>query len=98
MQYGPIPTNIFERVALWSGKVPVPLMDVLFSILKARGLMAAVSLCLFDALAGVPKSSEDLSRELKLDEPSLRLLLRGLVAAGYLRRSGNRFTLSKLSK
>src|SRR5262245_36036149 len=99
MQYGPVPTNIFERIALWSGKVPVPLMDALFSILKARGLMAAVSLGIFEALSAAPKSAAALARELKLDETSLELLLRGLVAAGYLRQSTNqRYTLSKLSK
>ena len=98
MQYGPIPTNLLERLALWAGKVPVPLLDALFSIMKARGLMAAVSLGVFDALRAAPRSAEDLAGELKLDAPSLELLLRSLVWAGYLEQKGKRYTLSPLSR
>ena len=98
MQYGPIPTNLLERVALWAGKVPVPLLDALFSIMKARGLMAAVSLGVFDALRDTPRSAPDLAGELKLDAQSLELLLRSLVWAGYLEQQGKRYMLSTLSR
>src|SRR6185436_1443950 len=98
MQYGLIPTNIFERVALWTGRVPVPLMDAIFSIMKARGLMAAVSLGIFDALAEASKSANQLAAELKLNSSTLELLLRSMVAAGYLELSGNLYGLSKLSR
>lgn len=98
MQYGAIPTNIFERLALWTGKVPVPVMDSLFSIMKARGLMAGVSLGVFEALASQPKSSEVLAAELKLDLTSLQLLLRCMVWSGYLDKSGDLYNLSKLSR
>src|ERR1019366_635524 len=98
MQYGPIPTNILERVAMWAGKVPVPLMDALFSIMKARGLMAAVSLGVFEAMAGGPKSAADLAGDLKLDKQTLELLLRSMVWAGYLEQKGNRFSLSGMSR
>ncbi len=97
MQYGPIPTNIFERVALWAGKVPVPLMDAIFSIMKARGLMAAVSLGVFDVIAASPKTSNQIAAELNLDAASLELLLRALAAAGYLELSSGQYSLSKLS-
>jgi hypothetical protein len=98
MQYGPIPTNLMERIALLAGKVPVPLMDALFSIMKARGLMAACSLGVFEALSSQSKTPDDLARELKLDRTSLELLLRCLVWAGYLAQDGNRFGLSALSR
>jgi hypothetical protein len=98
MQYGPIPTTLFERVALWTGRIPVPLMDALFSIMKARGLMAAVSLGVFDALVASPKTSEQLAQELQLDPASLELLLRALVAAEYLELTGRLYGLSKLSR
>src|SRR5262245_55240230 len=97
MQYGPIAETLLERVALWLGRVPVPLMDALFSIMKARGLMAAVSLGIFEALAKNPRTAHDLSRDLNLDHTTLELLLRSLVAAGYLRIDGSRFRLSPLS-
>jgi hypothetical protein len=98
MQYGPVPTNILERVALWSGKVPVPLMDALFSIMKARGLMAAVSLGIFDALAKDAATAAELAAQLRLDRDSLEMLLRAMADAGYLMMSGDRFSLSRLSR
>lgn len=98
MRYGPIPTNIFERLALWSGKVPIPVMDSLVSILKARGLMAGVRLGVFDALAPSPKSAAILARELKLEATSLELLLRSMVWAGYVAKTGSRYALTDLSR
>src|SRR5437867_3283113 len=98
MQYGPIPTNLLERVALWAGKVPIPLTDALFSIMKARGLMSAVSLGVFDGLAITPKSSAALAVELNLDPISLELLLRSMVWAGYLTQADGRYALSELSR
>jgi 2-polyprenyl-3-methyl-5-hydroxy-6-metoxy-1,4-benzoquinol methylase len=73
-------------------------MDSLFSIMKARGLMAAVSLGIFDALAGDSKSAPQLAHELHLDPTSLDLLLRCMVWSGYLQQSGDRYTLSQLSR
>jgi len=98
MQYGPIPTNLLERFALWTGKVPVPLMDALFSIMKARGLMAAVSLGIFDSLSSSPKSAQELADQLRLDLPSLESLLRCMVWADYLSQSDGRYSLTALSR
>ena len=98
MQYGPIPENILESLALWAGKVPVPLMDSLFSILKARGLMAAVSLGVFESLAHAPMTARQLAADRKLDETSLELLLRCMVWAGYLELDGDKYALSEMSE
>jgi hypothetical protein len=98
MQYGPIPTNLLERIALWAGKVPIPMMDALFSIMKARGLMTAVSLGVFEGLRERPRTPADLAADLKLDAQSLELLMRSMVWAGYLQQEGNRFALSELSR
>jgi len=98
MQYGPIPENILESLALRAGKVPVPLMDSLFSILKARGLMAAVSLGVFESLAHAPMTARQLADERKLDHTSLELLLRCMVWAGYLKLDGDKYALSEMSE
>src|ERR1700722_10944861 len=98
MQYGVIPTNLLERIALMSGKVPVPLMDALFSIMKARGLMAAVHLGVFEAVRDQPRTAPEIASALKLDEPALTSLLRCLVWAGYLTSKSRRYSLSKLSR
>jgi len=73
-------------------------MDSLFSILKARGLMAAVSLGVFESLAHAPMTARQLAADRKLDETSLELLLRCMVWAGYLELDGDKYALSEMSE
>ena len=98
MNYGVIPTDLSERLALAFGKVPIPLLDSLYAILKARTLMAGVRLGVFEALGAGPQKSSELARRLKLDERFLDLLLRNLVLAGYLDQKDTAYELSKLGR
>jgi hypothetical protein len=98
MQYGVIPTSIAERVALMAGAVPVPMIDLLFGIMKARIIMAGVNLGVFDALARESQTTRSLAATLELDESCLDMLLRTMVYAGYLRLSGRRYSLSALGR
>src|SRR6202795_850229 len=98
MNYGVIPTGLSERLALAFGKVPIPLLDSLYGILKARTLMAGVRLGVFEALAAGPEKTNVLARQLKLDERFLDLLLRNLVLAGYLTQKNGGYQLSKLGR
>ena len=98
MKYGVIPTGLSERLALAFGKVPIPLLDSLYGILKARSLMAGVRLGVFEALASGPQKSSELAPRLKLDERFLDLLLRNLVLAGYLAQRDGGYGLSKLGR
>jgi 2-polyprenyl-3-methyl-5-hydroxy-6-metoxy-1,4-benzoquinol methylase len=98
MNYGVIPTDLSERLALAFGKVSIPLLDSLYGILKARTLMAGVRLGVFEALGAGPQKSSELARRLKLDERFLDLLLRNLVLAGYLAQKDNGYNLSKLGR
>ena len=68
MQYGAIPTSMAERIALAAGLVPVPMLDTLFGMLKARCIMAGVRLGIFEALAQEPRSAASLAAALRLDE------------------------------
>jgi 2-polyprenyl-3-methyl-5-hydroxy-6-metoxy-1,4-benzoquinol methylase len=98
VKYGVIPTNLSERMALAFGKIPIPLLDSLYGILKARTLMAGVRLGVFEALGTGPQKSSDLASRLKLDERFLDLLLRNLVLAGYLVQKDGIYKLSKLGR
>jgi len=84
MNVGLIPETLLERVALWLGLVPVPVVDVLFGPLKARILMAGVRLGLFEALRERPRTAVDLAGALRLDPAGLELLLRALSHVRYL--------------
>ena len=98
MQYGAIPESLAERLALAAGLVPVPLIDVMFGMLKSRCVMAGVKLGIFEALVSTPHTVTSLSATLELDPPSLELLLRSLVFAGYLEVTGEHFRLSAMSQ
>ncbi|HET9528837.1 MAG TPA: class I SAM-dependent methyltransferase [Blastocatellia bacterium] len=98
MKYGVIPTNLFERLALWSGKVPVPVIDAVLSITKARTIMAGVRLGIFEALRNEPLGSAEIAERCGLDAECTELLLRTLVFAGYLKQNGGGYALSRLSK
>ncbi len=98
MNVGIIPETLLERVALWLGLVPIPVVDVLFGPLKARVLMTGVRLGLFEALRERPRTVTDLASTLRLDPGGLELLLRALSHAGYLEKCGGRYRLSSLSR
>ncbi len=98
MQYGAIPTSLAERLALAAGLVPIPMLDTVFGVMKARCVMAGVRLGIFEALAHEARSAASLAAALRLDESCLDLLLRSLVHCGYLEAEGDRFSLSLLAR
>src|SRR5689334_22584698 len=98
MKYGVIPSNLIERLALWMGKVPVPMLDALVSILKARSLMAGVRFGIFETLRDAPLSASEVAAKCRLDAECTELLLRVLVMADYLEYHDNQFALSELSR
>jgi hypothetical protein len=98
MQYGVIPTSISERLALLAGAVPIPLIDTMFGMLKARVIMAGVRLGIFDALAQEGRTAGSIAAALHLDQSCLELLLRTLVYCGYLELGGDRYSLSALGR
>jgi hypothetical protein len=98
MQYGAIPTSVGERVALALGLVPLPVLDTLFAMLKARCVMAGVRLGIFESLAQEARTAASLAAALRLDEGCLDLLMRTLVYCGYLDLDGERFGLSALGR
>jgi 2-polyprenyl-3-methyl-5-hydroxy-6-metoxy-1,4-benzoquinol methylase len=98
MQYGAIPTSMAERIALVAGLVPIPMLDTLFGMLKARCIMAGVRLGIFEALAQESRSTASMAAALRLDESCLDLLLRTLAYCGYLTVDGERFALSPLGR
>jgi len=98
MKYGVIPSNLVERLALWMGKVPVPMLDALFSILKSRSLMAGVRFGIFETLRHGPLTASEVAANCHLDAECTELLLRVLVIADYLEHQGNQYALSALSR
>jgi 2-polyprenyl-3-methyl-5-hydroxy-6-metoxy-1,4-benzoquinol methylase len=98
MKYGLIPSNFLERVALWTGKIPTPLLDALYGPIKTRAIMAGASLGIFEALRGDARTPAELATELHLDAGSLELLMRTLVLCDYLVQQDSRFALSAMAR
>jgi len=98
MKYGLIPTNLIERLALWSGKLPVPMIDALFGPIKTRAIMAGVSLGVFESLRDGRHTASAVAARLQLDADALELLMRTLVMCDYLEQHGNEFALSSLAR
>ncbi|HRC86883.1 MAG TPA: methyltransferase dimerization domain-containing protein, partial [Thermoanaerobaculia bacterium] len=98
MKYGAIPVNPLERLALLTGMVPIPAVDALYGLVKARSLMAAVRLGLFEALRGGPRSPEAVAGELGLDAECTGLLMRALAYADYLEQEPRGYRLSRISR
>jgi 2-polyprenyl-3-methyl-5-hydroxy-6-metoxy-1,4-benzoquinol methylase len=98
MKFGAIPTTIPERLALATGKVPVPFLDALYGPIKARVVMAAVRLGVIDALRDGSHTAAEIAPPLGLDADALDLLLRVLVVADYVEQDGERYSLTKLAR
>jgi SAM-dependent methyltransferase len=94
MRYALRPENLRERAALATGSVPRPVIDVLVPLLTARAIMAGVEHGVFANLADGPLTLAELGARCRADGAALGLLLRVLVAAGYLDLRGDRFSLS----
>lgn len=98
MKYGVIPENLIERLMLMSGKVPLPVIDSLFTLMKARVLMAGVSLGVFEAMKDGWHTAPDLAQKLSLNQECLQMLLRALVFGEYLQQHDSEYALSNTGR
>jgi 2-polyprenyl-3-methyl-5-hydroxy-6-metoxy-1,4-benzoquinol methylase len=98
MKIGAIPESLFERLALFFGLVPTPIIDTFHAAIVARAIMVATKLDVFEALAHRPRSATDLAAQLGLDAAALEKLLNVLVAIGYLRSRPAAFSLTRLAR
>lgn len=98
MKYGVIPTTLAERFALATGRIPVPLFDAVFSIVKARAVMAGTRLGIFEAMREGSHDAVAVAEQLGLDGDCVELLLRALVLCEYLVQDGQRYRLSKVGR
>ena len=87
----PLRLTAVERLIFLKGNLgPGPIID-LYGPFAAKGVLVALRLGLFEALAPGPQHPEELARTLAVDERGLRLLLELLEALGYVKDRGGRF-------
>lgn len=70
---------------------PTPVLDLLTAFRRSKTMFAAVSLGVFDALAGGPRSAPALAAELQANPDALARLLDACVGLGLLRRDSTQY-------
>jgi len=83
-----------ERVALALGIPPVVLMETHLSFLRARAIMVATRLGVFDALASGASTSDAVAARCHTAPRATEKLLNALVGCGYLRFANRRYRLA----
>ena len=82
MKLGIIPDNAVERVALFSGMLPPGIFECWFGIMLARTVMAATKLGIFESLAEVPLTAEEVAQCCDTHPGATKKLLNALVGVG----------------
>jgi 2-polyprenyl-3-methyl-5-hydroxy-6-metoxy-1,4-benzoquinol methylase len=98
MKIGIIPENIFERIALWLGLAPIPLVDTQMAFLKAKAIMVATKGQLFECLSDGPLKACEVADRAKAHPLATEKLLNTLVHLDYLKKKGAHYSLSSLSR
>ena len=78
--------------------LPQPIFDAFLQPLLGRAVMVSHKLGLFERLLQRPQSAEDIAEELRLSVEGVKLLLQVLDVAGYVRRSGDRFEATAVTR
>ena len=98
MRIGVIPDGTREWLMLRSPRFPLPLFDVMGTMLLSRAVMAGVHLGVFDHLEEKTRSAAELAQATGCDPHGVELLLDALVACGYLERENGGYRNSRLSR
>jgi SAM-dependent methyltransferase len=90
--------NPLEAAALALGIAPLTLVDTHMAFLRARVIMVATRLGVFDALDGSGLPAGELSSRCGMAPQAAPKLLNALVASGYLRFRAGRYYLTRISR
>jgi SAM-dependent methyltransferase len=90
--------NLLERLVIALGLAPVTLVDTHMSFLRARAIMVATKLGVFDALDEAPLPLDALAARCGMAAAAAPKLLNALASSGYLRFSNGAYALTPLSR
>src|SRR3954471_5457047 len=92
------PENPIERLVLALGLAPVTLVDTHMSFLRARAIMVATKLGVFDALAAGALAAPAVAARCATSPAATEKLLNALAGSGYLTFDGSAFALSAVAR
>jgi 2-polyprenyl-3-methyl-5-hydroxy-6-metoxy-1,4-benzoquinol methylase len=90
--------NLLEHMVLALGLAPVTLVDTHMAFLRARAIMVATKLGLFDALSGGALAAVDVATRCDTAPAATAKLLNALVGAGYLTCHGSTYSLAAVAR
>lgn len=83
--------NLLERIAIALNLVPEPLIDTQIAFIKARAIMAAAEIGIFEALGKDKMNAEQIAERCKTNPKATQQLLNSLVGIGYLKWRDNQY-------
>jgi hypothetical protein len=95
VRVGIIAQTILERLALVTGRIPEPIVEVFPPIVLARSVMAATKLGVFDTLDGKSLTGDEIAESCGTDRRATITLLGVLASAEYLKENGDSYTLGR---
>ena len=90
--------NPIERLALALGLAPEPLMHTHMSFIRARAIMVATRLGLFEALAGGALTADRVAERCGTSPFATTKLLDALVGSAYLRFRGGAYSIAPVAR
>jgi SAM-dependent methyltransferase len=87
-----------ERLILALGVAPITLMDTHMSFMRARAIMVATKLGMFDVIAPRALTAAEVARRCGTSPIATEKLLNALVASGYLRFRRDVYTLTQVAR
>ena len=95
MRVAAVPESLVERLILLAGLAPTPIVDTFHAVIVARAIMVATRLGVFDAVASGPRTGPEMAAVLGLHPRGIEKLCNLLVAVGYLKFHGERYSASR---
>jgi len=84
-------TALTNRTIAQPAPDPQPIFDTATGFMRAKHLLVAAELGIFEALAEGPKSLDELARDLRLPRRTARIIIDASTALGFLERQDNRY-------
>ena len=81
--------NVLTELGKKLNMVPVPLVDTFLSMIRARAIIEAQKVGIFDFLGKEARSAQEVAQHAGYDLDGTRILLDALVEIGYLERNAN---------
>jgi SAM-dependent methyltransferase len=90
--------NLSESIAIAANIAPVTIVDTHMAFIRARAIMAATKLGIFDALAAAPLDADEIARACRTAPAATRHLLSALAGSGYLNYDNGTFSLGAVPR